>query len=467
MTARRLVVLGATGDLTGRYLLPALAELVASHALPADVVIVGVDRRDFDTERFRAHAAERLRRHGGHLDAGACTALAARLSYVAGDVTDTATLREAFGGDLDASVAYLALPPAVFAPAIEAMARIGLSARSRIVVEKPFGTYLRSAQAPNRLLHRHFPEETVFRMDHFLGKQTVQNILGLRFANRLFEPCWSRHHVAGVDIVWDETVALEGRAGYYDHTGALRDVVQNHLLQLLCLVAMEKPAGLDAKELRDRKVELLRAVRSMSPAEVNAYTRRARYSAGRVGDVEVPDYTREPGVDPARATETFAEVTLFVDNDRWTGVPFRLRTGKALGDDRREITVRFKPVPELLFGQPDHPPQNRLSFLMNPDRMVLDIALNGAGDPFCLEAAALELTLAPQDLSAHARLLVEALEGDPALSIRGDEAEESWRIVQPIVAQWQSEGPPLLAYSAGSSGPVAVPHQEKAPAPAS
>ncbi|MGI8983293.1 MAG: glucose-6-phosphate dehydrogenase [Acidimicrobiales bacterium] len=460
MTARRLVILGATGDLTGRYLLTALAELVASRSLPAGLVIVGVDRREWDTTAFRQHAAARLRRHATHVDADARRALVQRLSYIVGDVTDAATLTEAFGADLDATVAYLALPPAVFAPAIEAMAGIGLSDRSRIVVEKPFGTDLASAQALNRLLRRHFPEETVFRMDHFLGKQTVQNILGVRFANRLFEPSWSHHHVAGVDIVWDETVALEGRAGYYDHAGALRDVIQNHLLQLLCFVAMEKPAALDAKELRDRKVELLRAVRTMSPAEVAAHTRRGRYCAGRVGRLEIPDYLQEPGVDPASRTETFAEVTLFIDSDRWSGVPFRLRTGKALTADRREINITFLPVPEVLFGQEGEPPVNRLSFLMGPDRMVLDLALNGVGDPFCLEAAALDLTLAPQDLSAHARLLVEALKGDPSLSIRGDEAEECWRIVEPVLAHWEVDGSPLLDYAAGSTGPVSATQDE-------
>lgn len=455
MRARRLVVLGATGDLTGRYLLTALAELVAARSLPGDLDIVGVDRREWDTARFRDHAATRLRRHAAHLGADARRALVERLSYVAGDVTDAASLAGAFGTDLDASVAYLALPPAVFAPAIEALAGIGLSYQSRIVVEKPFGTDLASAQGLNGLLHRHFPEETVFRVDHFLGKQTVQNILGLRFANRLFEPSWNRHHVGAVDIVWDETVALAGRAGYYDHTGALRDVIQNHLLQLLCFVAMEKPAALDGKELRDRKVELLRAVRPLSPAEVLASTRRGRYRAGHVRGLDVPDYVQEPGVDPAGRTETFAEVTLFVDNDRWRGVPFRLRTGKALAADRREINLTFLPVPDALFGQEGEPPVNRLSLRMGPDRMVLDLALNGAGDPFCLEAAALELTLAPQDISAHARLLVEALEGDPALSIRGDEAEECWRIVGPIVDQWDGTGPPLLDYAAGSTGPTA------------
>jgi glucose-6-phosphate 1-dehydrogenase len=454
MRVRRLVILGATGDLTGRYLLAAVTEMACSGFLPADLIIVGVAREGWDTPRFRQHAAERLDRHAAHLSRAGREELVERLSYVAGDVADPAVLTAAFGSDASAAVAYLALPPAVFTPAIEALAAIGLADGSRLVVEKPFGTDLASAQALNRLLHRHFPEETVFRLDHFLGKQTVQNILGVRFANRLFEPVWNREHVAGVDIVWDETVALEGRAGYYDHTGALRDVIQNHLLQLLCLVAMERPAALDARELRDRKVDLLRAVRAPTGAEVASRTRRARYGAGRVGDRQLPDYTGEPGVDPDHQTETFAELTLFIDSDRWRGVPFRLRTGKALAEDRREMVIRFLPVPNRVFEQQDDPPLNRLVFQMGPDRMVLDLALNGAGDPFCLEAAALELTLAPQDLSAHARLLVETLEGDPALAIRGDEAEECWRIVEPILGQWQRGVPPLLTYPAGSRGPT-------------
>ena len=453
MTARRLVILGATGDLTGRYLLVAMAELVAAGVLPDDLVIVGVAREPWDTAVFRRHASERLERHAPGLPAAVRDRLVERLSYVAGDVADPAVLSVAFGPDVNRSLAYLALPPSVFGPAIEAFAAIGGWAGGTIVVEKPFGTDLASARALNELLHRHFPEEAVFRMDHFLGKQTVQNILGVRFANPLFQPAWSREHVAGVDIVWDETVALEGRAGYYDRTGALRDMIQNHLLQLLCLVAMEKPEALTAKELRDSKVALLREVRRLTPAEVSVGSTRARYAAGAIGDRRLPAYAAEDGVDPALQTETFAEVTLFVDNDRWQGVPFRLRTGKALIGDRREIAVRFRPPGDSVFGYEGDPPVNQLVFKMNPDRMVLDLALNGAGDPFCLEPAELELTLAPQDLSAYARLLVEALDGDPALAIRADEAEECWRIVEPIVAEWEKGAPPLLSYPAGSTGP--------------
>lgn len=454
MRARRLVVLGATGDLTGRYLLGALSELTCSNLVGDDFAIVGVARDRWDTARFRHYAVERLERHAPRVPAECRGRLVRRLSYVAGDVGDPATLQAAFAADTKASVAYLALPPSAFPSAVEALAAIGVAGDSRIVIEKPFGTDLASARALNRLLHRHFAEEAVFRMDHFLGKQTVQNILGVRFANRLFESVWNREHVAGVDIVWDETVALEGRAGYYDHSGALRDMVQNHLLQLLCLAAMEKPAVLNERELRDRKVELLRAVADLTPSDVALRTLRARYTAGRVGDRALPDYVDEPGVDPALGTETLAEVTLFVDNDRWRGVPFRLRTGKALASDRRQIVVQFRPVPNLVFGQEGDPPANRLAFEMDPDRMMVDIALNGAGDPFCLEAAQLELTLAPQDVSAYARLLVEAIRGDPVLSIRGDEAEECWRIVEPVLEEWARAKPPLLSYPAGSSGPT-------------
>jgi len=452
MTARRFVILGATGDLTCRYLLGALAEMAGAGFLPADLALVGVAREPWDAPRFRAHVAECLERHAGHLPRAGRMEVVGRLSYVAGDVRSPAALNRAFAPDARDSVAYLALPPAVFAPAVEALAGIGVCDDSRIIVEKPFGTNLGSAQALNHLLHRHFAESSVFRLDHFLGKQTVQNVLGARFANRLLEPVWNCHHIAAVDLVWDETASLDGRAGYYDHTGALRDVVQNHLLQLLCLVAMERPAALAEKEFRDAKVELLRAVRRPAPAEVALNTRRARYGAGQVGDRRVPDYVNEPGVHPARETETYAEVTLFVDNDRWRGVPFRLRTGKALAEDRRRIAVTFRPLTKALFGLEGDPPLNRIVFEVNPDRLVVDLALNGAGDPFCTEAAALEVNLAAQDLSPHARLLVEALEGDPTLSIRGDEAEECWRIVEPILREWERGTPPLHTYRAGSEG---------------
>ena len=452
MNAARLVILGASGDLTGRYLLRALAELTAAGMLPGALEVVGVARDDWEDDTFQRHAAERLARHASDLPALVRHELVRRLRYRHGDAADANTLHSATVDAGGPVLVYLALPPSMFAPAITALAATGLPAGSRVVVEKPFGTDLASARDLNSLLQRHFAEESVFRIDHFLGKQTVQNVLGLRFANRLFEPLWCAKHIESVDIVWDETIALEGRAGYYDRTGALRDMIQNHLLQLLTFVAMERPAGLGEGPLRDAKVAVLRA--TTVDGHIDRSTLRARYSAGSIDGRAVPDYTAEPGVDPHRATETFAAVSLTVDNDRWRGVPFRLRTGKALARDRRAIRVQFRPVERLPFGQSDDPGPNVVTLSMDPDQLAVDIALNGAGDPFCLDPARIDLDLAPQGLSAYARLLVDAIEGDPALSTRGDEAEESWRIVEPVLAAWHHGAVPLRTYRAGSSGPT-------------
>jgi glucose-6-phosphate 1-dehydrogenase len=451
-TAARLVILGAAGDLTGRYLLPALAELEAAGRLPAGAAIVGVSLDRWDDGGFRRHASLRLSRHAAHVPSTARDALVSRLRYVHADVTDATALTGAVQAG-EPVVAYLALPPVLFEPAIRAVTAAGLPDGSRIVVEKPFGTDVGSARRLNALLHDRVPEDAVFRVDHFLGMQTVQNLLGLRFANRMFEPLWCADHVAAVDIVWDETVALEGRAGYYDHTGALRDMVQNHLLQILALVAMEQPKALDEAHLRDAKAVALRSVRPMSPAAVATDTVRGRYTAGAIGTRRLPAYTDEPDVDPDRRTETFAEVVAFVDNDRWRGVPFRMRTGKALGRDRRHIAVHFHPATPLPFAAPDAPPPNRLLMTMDPDRVELDLSLNGAGDPFRLEPAALGLDLAPQSLSAYARLLLDAFAGTPVLTPRDDEIETSWQIVEPILAAWADDATPLLPYPAGSTGP--------------
>lgn len=453
MKAARLVILGASGDLTGRYLVTALAELVQAEVLPPHLDIVGVARNDWDEAKFRNHAWERLERHAGDLPHAVRAELVSRLRFVQGDAVDPETLHRAVSGAGGPVLVYLALPPFVFAPAITALSAAGLPEGSGVVVEKPFGTDLKAARELNALLARHFPESAVFRIDHFLGMQTVQNLLGLRFANRLFEPLWCADHIQRVDIVWDETVTLEGRAGYYDSTGALRDMIQNHLLQLLCFVAMGRPKGPGEAPLRDAKVEVLRAVRRLDVEQVREHTVRGRYTAGNVADRHVPDYTAEPGVDPARGTETFAEVALFIDNERWRGVPFHLRTGKALGRDRRLLAVQFRPVDRLVFGPSEEPGPNVLTMTMDPDRLTIDIALNGAGDPFRLEPARIELDLAPQELSAYARLLVDALEGDPALATRGDEAEESWRIVESIVDAWERDAVPLMDYAAGSEGP--------------
>jgi glucose-6-phosphate 1-dehydrogenase len=453
----QLLVLGASGDLAGRYLLPALAHLHQADRLPEPLAIVGVARDDWDTATFRRHVADRLERHAATVDPAARDALVAMASYQWADAGDAAALAGALDQAKGPVVAYLALPPAAFAPAIGALAAVGLPEGSRVVVEKPFGRSLAEAQALNQLLARCFGEEATFRADHFLSLQTVQNLLGLRFANRVFEPVWNAGHVERVEVVWDETVALEGRAGYYDHAGALRDMIQNHLLQLVCLTAMEPPSRLDPDRLHDRKVELLRAVQPPPPGQLAARTIRARYSAGRVDGVDVPAYVDEPGVDPARGTETFTEIPLEIDNHRWRGVPFGLRTGKALARRRAEILIHFRPAGQPTFAEAADAPVNLLRFGLDPDRLTLRVNLNGAGDPFRLEQATLEQVLAPQDLPAYGRLLLAVMDGDLTLSIRGDEAEECWRITEPILSGWAEGAVPLQEYPAGSAGPRILP----------
>ena len=450
---RFFVILGASGDLTSRYLLPTLAQLNRAGKLPADIKIVGVAQDEWDTSFFQNHIRQKLSQHVPELAHESRDALIARLDYRKADVTQPDEMKRALASISEAAVYYLALPPAVFLPAARYTIAAGVPPGSRVVVEKPFGVDLDSTRKLNELLHDIFPEQAIFRMDHFLGKQTVQNILGLRFANRVFESLWNCQHIDRVEIIWDETLTVEGRVGFYDATGALRDMVQNHLLQLLCLVGTEPPPTFDERDLRGYKVAFLRAVRRLSPDAIRRWTIRGRYSAGRIGSREVPAYTHEAGVDPKRETETFAQVTLWVDNWRWAGVPLVLRSGKALRRDRTEIAVHFKPVPHLAFAQVD-PRMNVLRLELNPDRMALGININGLGDPFNLEYIELDVALAPQDISAYGRLLLDVLRGDLTLSIRDDEAEEAWRIVEPILEAWREGQVSLLEYPAGSAGPT-------------
>jgi glucose-6-phosphate 1-dehydrogenase len=456
---RRMVILGAAGDLTFRFLLPALARLHEDCRLPDGFTVVALARKDWDTESFRSRAAQWLERHADNIAAPSREALTAMLEYHRADVGDREQVGRALEPLREPIAAYLALPPAVFASAIEALSSIGLPEGSRIAIEKPFGEDLASARNLNRLVHEIFPESAVFRVDHFLAMQTVQNILGLRFANRIFDSLWSHEHIERVELYWHETLALQGRASYYDTAGALRDVLQNHLLQLLCLIALEPPVALEESNLRDRKVDVLRAVRRLSPEEVERRTVRARYGPGRIGQRDIPAYVDEDGVDPDRETETFAQVILAVDNRRWAGVPFVLRTGKALGKERFEVAVHLKPVPHLPFEEEPRP--NVLTLQLIPNRIALSVNVNGTtGDPLDLERIKLQGELAPQELPPYGRLLLDIMRGEPTFSIRADEAEEAWRIFEPILEAWEEEGRvPLLEYPAGSEGPDAAVHQ--------
>ncbi|MET8772221.1 glucose-6-phosphate dehydrogenase [Streptomyces sp. NPDC004658] len=448
---RRLAVFGATGDLTARYLLPALAALQAAGHLGEGIEVTGASREDWDTDRYREWAAAQLDRHGEDSPADARKAVVASTRYLRADVTDPADVAAVVAGDGPVAV-YLALPPALFPHVVTALHRADLPEGSRIVLEKPFGEDLASARELNHLLAGLVPEQAVFRVDHFLAMTTVQNVLGSRLANRVLEPLWNSTHIAEVEIVWDETLALEGRAGYYDHVGALKDMVQNHLLQLLCLVAMEPPITLGERDLRDRKVDVLRSVRLLTEYDVVHRTRRARYLSGRIGDHDVPAYVDEDGVSPQRRTETYAEVELELDSWRWAGTTFRLRTGKALGADRKEVAVRFRPVPHLPFGPGDEALPNVLRFQLEPEGLSLDLTGIGA---HAQELTPLSLTaqMDPPSLPAYGRLLLDVLTGDPALSIRGDEAEEAWRVLEPVLSAWERDLVPLEEHPAGSRGP--------------
>jgi glucose-6-phosphate 1-dehydrogenase len=448
---RRLAIFGATGDLTARYLLPALAALYAAGHLGDDFLLTGAGREKWNNTEFQQWAAAHLDRHAGHLPAPARQAVVSASRYQQANVSDPASVAAVIAGD-EPVVAYLALPPAVFPSAVSALHDAGLPPDSRIVLEKPFGEDLHSAIELNRLLADTLPEQAVFRVDHFLAMTTVQNVLGTRLANRVLEPIWNASHIAEVDIVWDESLALEGRAGYYDGVGALKDMLANHLLQLLCLAAMEPPISLGERDLRDRKMDVLRSVRPLTDTDVAQRTRRGRYLAGRIGDRQVPAYTDEEGVDPAGRTETFAEVELELDNWRGAGAVFRLRTGKALRSDRKEVAVHFRHVPHMPFGHTGEVHPNVLRFGLDPETLTLDLTGIGASARN-LVPLTLAARLDPPDLPAYGQLLLDALNGNAALSIRGDEAEQSWRVLTPVISAWSKDLVPLEEYPAGSDGP--------------
>jgi glucose-6-phosphate 1-dehydrogenase len=448
----RLVLFGATGDLTARYLLPGLAALRRGGHIGDGFRLVAVGRQDWSDDEFRAWAKAQLDQHAPQFPPAARHAVVASSEYHRADVTDPAALTTVISG-AGPVAAYLALPPSVFAATVSALDTAGLPQGSSIVLEKPFGQDLAEAKALNTLLARVIPEEAVFRVDHFLAMTTVQNILGTRLANRVLEPIWNGAHIAEIDIVWDETLALEGRGGYYDGVGALKDMLQNHLLQLLCLVAMEPPVSLDARDLRDRKVQVLRSIRPLSEDDLLRGTRRARYTSGRVDGVLVPAYVDEKGVEPVHRTETFAEMELQLDDERWHGTIFRLRTGKALGRNRKEVAVNFRPVPHLPRGMRGDPQPNVLRFGLEPEDVVFE--LSGVGPrAHTISALTLSAVLEPAELPAYGRLLLDVFSRDPALSIRGDEAEECWRVVTPVLDAWAKDLVPLQEYAAGSDGPA-------------
>ncbi|MEU8800236.1 glucose-6-phosphate dehydrogenase [Spirillospora sp. NPDC048819] len=444
-----LVILGARGDLTARLLLPGLGGLVAASGLE-ELFLVGSNRGEWTDDGWRSVVAHAFAAGGARGPAVDTVIRNAR--YVAADATDEGDLRRLMDCRRGRLTLYFALPPAVIAQACRALARIGVPDGTRVVLEKPFGTDAADAAALNQVLRGFVPEDHVHRVDHFLGMSTVLNILGVRFANRVIEPLLTAEHVDAVDIVFDETLGLEGRAGFYDATGALRDMIQSHLLQVLSLVAMVAPSTLEPLDVRDAKAQVLRATHVWD-RRPEQFSRRARYTAGEVDGRRLPSYLDEPGIDPSRQTETLTEVVFAVDTWRWAGVPFRVRSGKAIGSPRQEVAFTFKSPPHVPPGLTGTAIDNRLRIGIGPRRLQLDLNINGPGDPFTIEPVTLDAGFGPGDLLEYGEVLRGVLQDEKPLSVRGDMSVESWRIVEPVLDAWHSGRVPLDHYRAGSAGP--------------
>lgn len=449
-----LVILGASGDLTHRLLLPGLGTLL--RAKPAyDLHLVGAAADDMTAYTWRERVESALK-EGGCRPARAAE-MSDETSFIHLNVTDPDAM-QAFIDDLARQgrpiVLYFALPPAVTQRAVTVLSALKLPPDIRLALEKPFGSNLASAKELNALLASFIPEERLFRVDHYLGKATVLNLLGLRFGNRIFEPVWNAQNIERVEIIADESLALEGRAGYYDHAGALKDMIQSHLMLVMAIFAMEQPARIDAVELRDLIVHTLRATRLWAVAGAPS-SRRARYTAGTIEGRQVPDYTAEPGVDPSRGTETLAQITLEIHNARWAGVPFRLRSGKALGDGFRGIVVEFKQVAHLPEGFHDQAAPNLLVIGFTPETLALRVTTNAEGNRWDLESSTLATDLSESPVRPYGEILDEILTGNMLLGVRGDMAEESWRILDPLLQDWADGVVPLDTYRAGSYGPTA------------
>ena len=445
-----LLLLGASGDLSGRLLLPALGQLLDQEESRREVVLVGAGSEDWNSDAWQQRV--RTSFADGKVSDEALQSVLVTTRYAKADVTSRDDLQSLIESCPPAPALYFALPPSVTVAACKALQQVSLPEGTNLVLEKPFGLNQESAASLNQLLAELVPEDQVHRIDHFLGRSTILNLLGVRFANRLFEPVWTNEHIERVDIIFDEQLTLENRARYYDHAGALMDMIQSHLLQVLALVAMEPIARADAVDLRDAKAQVLRACRPWNDDPVQA-GRQARYTHGSIDGRDVPDYTAEPGVDPTRNTETLAELVVEIDNWRWAGVPFRLRSGKALRERRKEVLVTFKPLPHLPIGMRGQALPDRLRLSMGPDRMALEMNINGPGDPLHLDRVSLDTDMNPGRLPAYGEVLAGVLDGDPMLAVRGDTAEECWRVVDPVLQAWRAGKVSMDEYAAGSDGP--------------
>ena len=449
-----LVIFGATGDVSKRYIFPALAHVFANRGLPTEYRITGVGRRDWNTPQLQKHVSELLANHHAPPPPRSREGFLESLEYTrVEDLSDTRQIQSIFHERAESTLLYLGLPPQMFPPVLDSLRQVTLPPGTRIIIEKPFGLNYAQSQELNRLVHQKFPEECIYRIDHFLGMPIVHNILGLRFANPVFTPIWNRHSIKKIEVIWDETLTVEGRADFYDRAGALKDMIQNHLLQLLAVLAHEPLETMWSPDFRNKREELFKSVRKLSRAEIRAHTVRARYRSGKIGGVQVPGYEKSEGVDPERNTETFAQVILWVDNERWQGVPFVLRSGKALSRDRKEIRVHFtrgQNNTESLFSEEGG---NILRLNLASEEVNLGIFTIQKAGGVTPAPMRVDDPISPEHLSPYERLFLEAMSGQSRLYVRDDEVEEMWQIIQPIADAWAENEVPLQVYPAGSDGP--------------
>jgi len=476
-----VVIFGASGDLTRRKLMPALYNLAWGHSLPGRVAVVGVARRDKSDESFRAEMKQAVSSFSRRkpIDPAVWSDFERGISYVRGAANEPATYEalrihlervDAERGTGKNRLFYLAVPPSEFGPIVEGLRASRLVASTseertggawtRVVFEKPFGHDLQSARELNDAVASAFDESQVFRIDHYLGKETVQNLLVFRFANSLFEPVWGREHVDHVQITVAEELGVEGRGKFYEQTGVTRDIVENHLMQLLCLTAMEPPISLSADAVRDEKVKVLRSLRPMEDSEVARHVVRGQYTSGVVNGEDVPGYREEPDVSHDSRVETFVAMRVLVDNWRWSGVPFYVRAGKRLARRVTEIAVVFREVPHTLFRARDGGiTPNVLSLRIQPDEgIALRFISKEPGQQTILRDVAMDFrygaTFGSNTPEAYERLLLDAMRGEATLFTRRDEVEEQWAYMDRVLKAWEADDmPPPPTYSAGSWGP--------------
>jgi len=475
-----VVIFGATGDLTSRKLVPALFNLCVDGLTDPATAVLGFARRELSDDAFREKMREGLASHSRRKPTSAdWDRFAGGLGYQVGNFDDPAAYRSLADrldkidqerGTGGRRIFYLATPPGAYETILGHLGDAGLSRSkpggfSRVIVEKPFGRDLTSAQELNRVVGGSFEEDQVYRIDHYLGKETVQNILVFRLGNGIFEPLWNRRYVDHVQITAAESLGVEGRAGYYDRSGLLRDMFQNHIMQLLCLVAMEPPVRFEADAVRDEKVKVLKALRPPAPSEAAGAVVRARYAAGAVGGSPVPGYLEEPGVPPDSTTETYLATRVAVENWRWAGVPFYLRSGKRLPRRATEIALVFRRPPQLFFDRAggrggEHREANVLALRIQPDEGIsLSFGSKLPGQEMHVEEVRMDFLYATSFGSdppeAYEHLLLDCIEGDSTLFARRDEVEVAWGIADALRRTWESgDGAPMRSYEAGTWGPA-------------